>query len=116
MELAQLVVGLSEHGDDFEKIAEDIGTKSASFISDFYEKYKEVYGLDEIVGYVLTFCFYVRCVVGYSLWTQLMDVMLFITGRKVRLRRQRHPIKSKNLIQRHQGNVVAGNGLNSDNC
>ncbi len=55
MELAQLVVGLSEHGDNFDKIAEDIGTKSASFISNFYESYKQQYGLDEILGYVPSF-------------------------------------------------------------
>ncbi|VDN44543.1 unnamed protein product [Dibothriocephalus latus] len=49
MELALFLTALSKLGDDFAAISRTLGTKSESFIRDFYEEFKEKVGLDCLV-------------------------------------------------------------------
>ncbi|BHF76992.1 hypothetical protein SprV_0502009300 [Sparganum proliferum] len=49
MELALFLTALSKLGDDFAAISRTLGTKSESFIRDFYEEFKEKVGLDSLV-------------------------------------------------------------------
>ncbi|KAL7058501.1 hypothetical protein AAHC03_016418 [Spirometra sp. Aus1] len=49
MELALFLTALSKLGDDFAAISRTLGTKSESFIRDFYEEFKEKAGLDSLV-------------------------------------------------------------------
>ncbi|VDD81136.1 unnamed protein product [Mesocestoides corti] len=50
LELALFVSALSKHGDDFAAIAQTLGTKSESFLRDFYNQYRSRFDLDTFIG------------------------------------------------------------------